>query len=185
MQKKSFNTQVLIKVALLSAIAFILMRVFKFPLPAFPTFLEIDFSELPAIVGSIVVGPFVGLGVVVIKNALAFFNSYTGGVGELANLLVSLGYLLPLAFMLKKDKSFKTIIIGLGLGTVAMAIVGAFANYFILIPLYGLEVEKLPFVLTVIIPFNLIKGVIVSIVSAVIIKAMQPALRYLSLKKSN
>jgi riboflavin transporter FmnP len=183
MSKSTLRTTILIKTALLGAVAFVLMRTVRFPIPGFPTFLEVDFSELPAIIGCIVVGPFVGLGVAVLKNGLALFNSYTGGVGELANLLVSLGYLLPLALMTRKNTQLNTVIFALIIGIFSMTGVGILANYFILAPLYGLEIDKIAYIFTMVLPFNLIKGTIVSIASLVCLKAMEPALNYLGRQK--
>ncbi len=205
-QKKLFSTVNLTKMALLSLIAVIIMQYTAIKLPnIFPSFLEIDFSEVPAIIGILTVHPLAGVVIVVIKNLLkAFvFGTNTAYVGELANLAVSLGYILPLTFLAKKNKNIKTVTLGIILGIVGITLVGALINYFVMIPLYAqlfmpLEkiidmghminpniVDKLTLVLYAIIPFNILKGSVVAVVSIALVKSMQPAIRYLAHRASN
>lgn len=189
---KLFSTQNMIKMALLSGVAFVLMRMFKFPLPMFPGFLEIDFSEMPAIIATLTVHPLAGLVVVVIKNLLAVLNTYTGGVGELANMAVALGYMLPLALVVRKHSSFKMVSLGILGGIGGIMVTGAIINYFVTIPLFGeaatIEAaaviipsitNKMTLVLYAITPFNFIKGIIVSAASIAFLKVAYPMLKYL------
>lgn len=197
---KTLSTVNLIKIALLSTIAVILMQFGAIKLPAlFPSFLEIDFSEVPAIVAILTMNPLTGLIVVVMKNLLKclLFGSSSGYVGELANMLISIGYILPLMLVMRKGQGFKKIVIGIILGILGIALTGAVVNYFITIPLYakifmpmetiidmgnvinGAIVDKLTLVLYAITPFNILKGIIVAAVSIVFIKAIYPMLRFL------
>ena len=82
-KKTGFNsTKLIVKVGILSAIAYILMFI-SIPLPIFPSFLKIDVSDIPAIFGGMSLGPIAGLAIVVIKNVLQVITgaSTTGGVG--------------------------------------------------------------------------------------------------------
>lgn len=203
-QTKLFSTQDLIKMALLSAIAAILMQ-WGIKLPAiFPSFLEIDFSEVPAIIAILTINPLAGLVVVVMKNLIKtiLFGSSTGYVGELANMLISIGYILPLMWFATKGKDLKTVSKGIGFGILGIAVVGAVVNYFITLPLYAavfmpMETiidmghaiipavhDKLTFVLYSITPFNLVKGTIVAAASIAFVKAIFPMLKYLAPKRA-
>lgn len=203
-QNKLSSTQNLIKMALLSAIAAVLMQ-WGIKLPViFPSFLEIDFSEVPAIVAILTINPLAGLVVVVMKNLIKvlLFGSNTGYVGELANMLISIGYILPLMWYVRNGKDLKTVTKGIVCGIVGIAVVGAVVNYFITIPLYAavfmpmetiIEMghaiipainNKLTFILYSITPFNVLKGTIVATASVAFIKAIYPVLKYLAPKKA-
>ena len=196
-EKKLFSTVNLIKIALLAVIAVILMQFGAIKLPAlFPSFLELDFSEVPAIIGILTVHPLAGLVVVILKNILkvVLFQTNTAYAGELANMMVSLGYILPLTLMTKRKRDFKQVGIGLGLGVITMTIAGAVVNYFITLPMYAklfmpmetiIEmghviyakiVDKGTLILYSFVPFNILKGTIVAIVSVIIVKGLKPVM---------
>ena len=204
-ETKLSSTQNLIKISFLSTIAVILMQYGAIKLPAlFPSFLEIDLSETPALIAILAIHPMAGIVVVVMKNILKalLFGSSTGYVGEFANLLISIGYILPLTFIAKKKKDIKNVSLGILLGIVGITVVGAVVNYFVMIPLYAkifmpmdtiinmgnainpaiTNLETL--VLYAISPFNILKGTIVAIVSIVFIKSIYPVLRYFMPKKT-
>lgn len=196
---KLLSTQNIIKIAFLSAIAAILMQ-WGIKLPAlFPSFLEIDFSEVPALVAILTVNPWAGIVVVVVKNVLKgmLFGSSTGYVGELANMIMSIGYILPLTLIARKKRSIKQITMGIVLGILGLTITGAVVNYFITIPLYAkifmpMETiiamgsailpmihDKFTLIMFSITPFNLVKGTLVAIAGISFIKAIEPVLKYL------
>ena len=196
---KILSTQNMIKIAFLSVIAAILMQ-WGIKLPAiFPSFLEIDFSEVPALIAILTVNPLAGIVVVVLKNVLKvlLFGTNTGYVGELANMIIAIGYILPLTLIGRKHKDIKHVTLGIVLGILSLTITGAVVNYFIMIPLYAkifmpMETiiamgsailpsihDKFTLVMFSITPFNLVKGTLVAIASVAFIKAIQPALKYL------
>ncbi|OOB79248.1 MAG: hypothetical protein BEN19_00700 [Epulopiscium sp. Nuni2H_MBin003] len=200
--QKLFSTQNLVKTALLSAVALILFQ-FKFKLPIFPSFLSIDVSDMACIVGMITICPAAGFVIAILKNLLdaLIFGSTTGYVGEFSNMIISSAYILPLAICLKHRRDLKSICIAAGLGVISMAIVGAFTNYFIMVPLYarvfGMEVSQIvgmgtaiysgitdlfTLIIFSIIPFNLFKGTIVATVSITFLKSVYPALKLLRTK---
>ena len=191
--KTSKNVNRLVKISLLVAMAFILM-LFEFPIPGFPPFLKLDFSDLPALIGGFALGPVAGViieGGKVILN-LVFHGSYTGGVGELANFLVGGSFVFVASYIYHKNKTKKNAIIGLIIGTIVMTIVGALLNYYILIPLYatimggmsnviGFSAEGnsnigslVGIIVLGITPFNIIKGAIVSLITFVSYKRISP-----------
>ncbi|BEP28021.1 ECF transporter S component [Helicovermis profundi] len=181
-----FSLSTLLKITMLSAIAFILMFL-ELQVPLFPEFLKIDISDLPALIGGFAFGPLAGVIVELIKNLLHLFRTTTGSVGELANFLVGSALVLPAAYIYKVKKSKKTALIGLMVGTISMAIVGGLANYFILLPFYqnfmpldaiigmsskanGAIVDMKTLILYAIVPFNLFKGIVVSFVTLLLYK---------------
>ena len=89
-----FATSAMVKMGMLAAIGMVLMLV-DFPLPLFPSFLQIDLSDVPAVIGAFSLGPAAGVVIELLKNLLKLIvGSNTGGVGELANFLVG-GRLCP------------------------------------------------------------------------------------------
>lgn len=195
--KKLFTTVNMVKIGILGALAIVLMRTLEIPLPIFPAFLKIDFGDVPAVIATLVIHPLAGVVVVMIKNLLALFNSTTGGVGEIANVLVGFAYILPIAFMTRKKANIKNIIIGSAVSIVLMMGAGMLTNALITMPLYGEEacigmgaainpniVDKWTFLLYVIAPFNFVKGILVSAVSVVFVKAIQPALKHLRVSRA-
>ncbi len=191
--KTSKNVNRLVKISLLVAMAFVLM-LFEFPIPGFPPFLKLDFSDLPALIGGFALGPVAGViieGGKVILN-LVFHGSYTGGVGEFANFLIGGSFVFVASYIYHKNKTKKNAIIGLIIGTIVMTIVGALLNYYILIPLYatimggmsnviGFAAEgnsgigSLAGIIVLgITPFNIIKGVVVSLITFVSYKRISP-----------
>jgi riboflavin transporter FmnP len=190
-----FSTPTLVKVAVLSAICYVLMFI-QFPIPAlFPDFLKIDISDLPAILGGMALGPVAGITIELIKNILqALTNSQTGGVGELANFLIGGSFVLVTSVIYRRKKNLTSSIIALILGTIFMTAVGALANYYILIPFYTtfmpLEaiigmgsalnpkiVDLATYILWMVTPFNILKGILMSIVTVLVYKKIEPILK--------
>ncbi|BES64616.1 ECF transporter S component [Gottschalkiaceae bacterium SANA] len=192
----SMKTKWIVKVGMLSAVAF-LLQLLELPLGIFPAFLQIDFSDVPALLAGFSLGPAAGVVVELIKNLLHLVlkNSGTGGVGELANFLIGSAMVIPAAMIYKRKHSRRTAIYGLIAGTLVMALVGVLANLYLLIPFYanafGMPVEAIvsmgtvvnsaitdltTLVLYSIVPFNLLKGLLISIVTVLIYKRLSPVL---------
>ncbi|KYH29348.1 MULTISPECIES: ECF transporter S component [Clostridium] len=194
MRQKGLNT--IIKISLLSVMAFILMF-FEIPLPIFPSFLKIDLSDLPALFGAFALGPAAGIGIELLKNILhiVFKGTQTGFVGELANFAVGATLAVTAGTIYRANKSKKTAILGLVVGSIVMSVVAAVLNYTVLLPLYA-KVYKAPIdafvamgatvnpniktvkdlVMWSIFPFNLLKGVVVSAVTVPLYKRVSPIL---------
>jgi len=121
--------------AMLSAVATVLM-VLSFPVPLMPSFIKLDFSELPALIASFALGPVSGITVCLIKNAINAFSSTTGLVGELSNFLLGVCFVLPAGMIYRFKNSRNGALAGSFVGAIAMAIVGTFTNYYIVYPVY-------------------------------------------------
>ena len=81
---KRVNVRYLTVTAMLSAVAYILMFL-DFSVPFMPSFIKMDLSELPALIGSFAMGPLCGVIICLVKNVLHLFITSIGGVGELSN----------------------------------------------------------------------------------------------------
>jgi len=172
-----------VTVGMLSTIAYLLMML-DFPFPGFPTFLQIDFSDVPALIAAIVFGPAAGIMVEVIKNVLHYLiqGSATGvPVGEISNFIAGTIFIIPTAIFFRRFRSMKGLFIGLTIGTLLMTIVMSILNYYVFMPAYTLFLnmpamsqESLKqLVVAAILPFNLIKGVIVAILLAALISKIK------------
>ncbi|MGB3368590.1 MAG: ECF transporter S component [Acidaminobacteraceae bacterium] len=192
--KKKYDLSTRLKITLLGVIAFIIMFL-ELPIPIFPVFLKIDVSDVPALIAGFALGPVAGVLVGLLKNVLHLLKTSTMGVGELANFLVGAAIVIPSSIIYRKDKSRASAIKGLLVGSIGMALMGAFANYFILIPFYekamgfpvaavvgmgsaiNSAIVDLPtFILYAIVPFNLLKGIVVSVVTVMLYKYVSPLL---------
>ncbi|MCR4950345.1 MAG: ECF transporter S component [Solobacterium sp.] len=188
-----FSTRSLAKIAILGALAGALMYL-EFVIPPFPTFYKLDFSDIPALLGAFAMGPAEGVLIEAVKIFIKFLIKPTStlGIGELANFTVGCALVLPAGMIYKRNKTRKTALIGMAAGTLIMTLIGAAFNYFVLIPVYakafGMEailgmasaiagIKDLgTLVVFGTIPFNLIKGVIVSVITILLYKKVSPLL---------
>lgn len=172
----------MIAIGMMSAIAFLLHLV-KFPIPPFPNFLEVDFGDIPALIAVIIMGPVAGILVELLKNVIdwVYIGSPTGvPVGHMANFVTGLLFILPTYFVYTKLKTKKGLTIGLILGTATMAIGMSVLNYFVFMPMYNyflnMPVETGSALRNTIVigvlPFNIIKGVLVTIVFLLLYRVM-------------
>lgn len=164
MQQRSKVTKMVL-VALFGVVAFLIENI-SFPIPTLPVFLKVDFSELPALVGAILFGPIAGIAVEFIKNA--FHLMFTGGeiIGVSANFLAGSIFVTVTSVIYRKFQGWKGFIYGFTAATLMMATFMAIANFFVFLPLYfsvTSTVTKTAYIIKFITPFNLIKGMLISI----------------------
>ena len=185
------------QIGMLSAIATVLM-LFEIPLPFAPSFYEIDFSEVPILIGSFAMGPLAGAAIEFIKILLNFAinGTLTAGVGEIANFLIGCSLVVPAAMIYRKKHTRNGALLGMVTGTVFMTIVGCFMNAYILLPAYakafGMPLDALvgmgtavnkhitdikTFVILAVGPFNLLKGTLVSLIVFLVYKKISPNLK--------
>lgn len=187
MQQTTKRLTMLVFISLLSAMSFIL-QLLDFPLPPFPNFLKIDFSEVPALVAALTYGPIAGIAVEFLKNLLHFLfqGSETGviPVGHIANFVAGSIFVVIASGIARKVKGIKGLIYGLALASLAMAITLGVANYFVLLPVYSYLLNwtiegtaKLHMVLFGITPFNIIKGILIAVLFIPIYQMLKPHLR--------
>lgn len=185
------------QIGMLGAIAVILM-LFEIPLPFAPSFYEIDLSEVPVMVGCFVMGPLAGAAIEFVKILLNFVinGTVTAGVGEFGNFLIGCAMVVPAGIIYKRKHTRKGAIVGMTVGTIFMTVAGCFINACLLLPAYakafGMPIDALvdmgravnpnitnltSFVMFAVAPFNLLKGVLVSMIVFLIYKKIRPVFR--------
>ena len=135
---KKSTTHNLTVAAMLSAVAFILMFI-EFPIPMLiPSFVKMDFSDLPALLGAFALGPVYGVVISFMKNLLHIVikGTSTACVGALCNFMLGAVFSAVAGVIYKHHKSRKTAIIGAIAGAAAMAVFSVPSNYFITYPAY-------------------------------------------------
>ena len=108
----------------------------NFSIPIMPSFIKVDFSELPALIASFTMGPFYGVLVCLVKNLVNLFQTSTGGVGELSNFIIGSAFVFTAGIVYKHKKNRAGALIGATVGAALMAIIGLFSNYYIVYPIY-------------------------------------------------
>ena len=194
------RTRTIAQVAMLGAVAGVLMN-FEFPLPFLaPSFYQLDFSEVPVLIGSFAMGPVAGVLIELVKILvhLVTKGTMTAGVGDLANFLFGCAYVVPagLIYRMRHVKTRKHAVMGMALGTVLTTVQAFFMNAFVLLPAYGkafgMPVEAfiemgaavhsgvnnlLTFAVMIIVPFNLFKYTLTSVIVFLIYKRIRVVLR--------
>jgi len=165
--------------AILSALAGILMSM-EISLPIFPVFYKIDFSDVPAIIATLMLGPVSGACVELLKLVikLVTVGTSTMYVGEAANLIGIIIFVAPLWFVYKKGNfSYKSMIAALVITVIVRALLSCAINAFITLPMYskamGVDMNSLvmrfapkqlgvtnlfSFIALATLPFNLLKN---------------------------
>lgn len=176
--RKSTKVKVMVTIGMLSSIAYLLMLL-NFPLPLFPNFLFVDFSDIPALIATVIFGPIAGILVEFFKNVLNYIatGSQTGiPVGHIANFLTGIMFILPTYFVYNKIKTRKGMTLALITGTITMAIVMSILNYYFILPAYTALMgfpDMRNLVVPGILPFNILKGVMMSVVFMLMFIKMQ------------
>ena len=187
-------------IAILGALSAVLM-LFEIPLPFAPSFLKFDVSELPALFAGFFIGPLAGCLVELLKILLhlLFVGTQTVYVGEAMNLIGSCCFVLPASIIYRKMHTKKGAIIGMAVATIIASIVYVVINATVSFPmyvkLYGIPMDAIiamgsasnPLVsdywslmLLSVLPFNLVKHTICSIVTYLLYKRTGKALRKLT-----
>lgn len=123
--------------AILSTLATILYMFIKFPLPMlFPSFLDFQVSNLPAIIGGFLLGPVYGSLIVIIRFLIKLSFTSTQYVGELADLIIGLAVVISSSIIYKKNKTRKGALIALTTSTVIWVITSVLLNRYVLVPFY-------------------------------------------------
>ncbi len=187
-KKKGMSVGMITKVALLAAVAGVLM-LFEAPLWFAPSFYKLDLSELAVMIGGLTMGPVAAALIELIKILLNFVlnGTVTGGVGEMGNLIVGCAFVVPAAWVYQKWHSRAGMFAGMAVGIACLVALGSVVNYFVLLPVYSVVygqpleafiamghalnpaiVDLQTFILFAVAPFNLLKGVLISILTALL-----------------
>lgn len=192
---KRVNTRALTATAIMTAIAIVLQNL-EFSIPIIPSFIKLDFSELPALITTFAYGPLWGILVCFVKNLIHLFFGTSMGVGEISNFILGAVFVGVAGIIYKKIKNRKGALIACVIGSAAMALFSVLSNYYIVYPLYvkvlGMPMEaiigmysallpsadnlwKALFIFNV--PFTFAKGIIDSVFCFIIYKRISPILK--------
>ena len=195
--EKIFTTRATTMIGMFSAIAFILFLV-EFPLPFAPAFYQVDFSELPVLIGTFAFGPVAGVMIEFCKILIKLLIKGTGTafVGELANFAVGCALLLPASLIYERKKCKKNAILGLAVGSVTMTLFAVFFNAVYLLPtfsvMYGWPMDTIigmgtainpaitgmtGFVFLAVAPLNIVKSVVVSALTMLVYKPLSVVIK--------
>ena len=182
--------------AMFATMAGVLMLV-EIPLPFAPPFYKIDLSELPIMICTFYLGPVAGVTAELVKVLvkLVLKGTTTAFVGDFANFAVGCSFVLPASLVYHAKPGKKSALIGLAAGTLCMTVFGSAFNAVYLLPkfaaLYGMPMEAIigmgtkvnahitsvsTLVLFAVVPFNLLKGVLVSALTFLLYKRISPLL---------
>ena len=180
-------------VAMFAAFAAVLMFL-EIPLFFAPSFYKIDLSEIPVLICTFYLGPVAGVVCELIKVILKLLlkGTSTAFVGDFANFVVGCALVLPASVIYHCKKSKKTAIIGLAVGTACMTVFGSAFNAVYLLPkfaqLYGMPLDAIigmgtavnpsitsvsTLVLFAVVPFNILKGILVSVITLLLYKRVE------------
>lgn len=194
-----FTTRKVAMIGMFSAIAMVLM-LFEVPLPFAPPFYKLDLSELPVLIGGFAFGPATAVMIEFAKILLKLFvkGTSTAFVGELANFAVGCSLVLPASVVYLFWKKKKGAVAGCIIGTVVLTVFGSMFNAVYLLPafseLYGMPLDTIlgmgsavnplmtegsmiSFVVCCVVPINLIKGSVVSVLAMLIYKPLSPIIK--------
>ena len=195
--RSGVNARSLTVAAMLSAVAFVLMFL-EFPIPMLiPSFIKLDISDLPALLGTFALGPVYGVAIELVKNLLHILlkGTSSAGVGELSNFLLGASFAFTAGWLYRRNKTRKGAIVACLTGAAVMALLCVPLNYFVVYPayvvFYGMPMEAivgmyqailpgnygLLFCLTVFnLPFTLCKGLLDALLCYCIYKPLSPVL---------
>lgn len=176
--------------AVFAAIATIMMY-FEFPIPFMPPFLKVDLSGAVVLVGAFILGIAPAITMIGIKDLIHLTQTQTAGSGEAADFLMLSTLVIIAVLVYRAHKSRKMAVIGCAVGSVAMACMGMLTNYFLIIPFYvngmGWNLDAIfelcsavnpsitgmgMYLLLGVLPFNLIKGAILTIITMLAYKKL-------------
>lgn len=169
-----------VKVGVFAAIAFVLQVIGSMMSIKVAGFLEVEISDLPALMISLALGPAAGVVVELIKNLLHCTMTSTGFVGEFANFAVNGTFVLVCGFLYQRNKTKKGAIIALTTATLTLVIIGVLINVLIMLPLYMTDANfytRLSLALYTIAPFNLLRGTTLSLITIFIYKRISRLLK--------
>lgn len=187
MYKTHSQTRRSVMIAVLGAIAFLLMFL-EFPVIPIVSYLKLDFSDVPVLIGTVIDGPVTGILIAVIKcllHGLVHGFAPVEFLGLGADFCSSLALILPFAWSFRRFKQMKTALwVGGTTATLALTVVMTVFNYYVLTPAYmemfawhpSLPIKQL--MLVGVLPFNLLKGALISLVFAIVAAHLQRSHRF-------
>ncbi len=189
-ERKLMTTKNMVLMAMFGALSGVLMYI-QMPVPFAPPFYKLDFCDVPVLIGAFAMGPWAGGVIAALKIliSLVLRGTQTAGVGEFSNWVQACSLCIPAALVYQRKKSRGSAMAGMALGVLVMIIVACITNTYIMLPAYakafhmpidalvemGSAVNPsinslLTFMLLAVVPFNLLKGTLVAVITTLIYK---------------
>ena len=206
LKANQMTTRFIARTAVFAAISIILYTVpgLKFSLPIFPSFLEIHLDEIPAFMAGFAYGPLSGFLVVLVKTIVKLPITGTAGVGELADFIYSVAFVVPAAFIYKKHHTIKGAIASLLVATGIQVITASFVTTFVMLDAYSylyhmpksvilgmcqkinpaIDDLGFKFLLMVALPFNALKDAIVVAITFLLYKRLRLLFKRIDAQKN-
>lgn len=148
-KQKTLSVRYIAQVGVLTAAAAILMFL-EFPLPFFPPWLGMNFSDVPALIGGFALGPWAAVLIELLKNLINILlkGLSFGGVGDLASFLVGVCLCVPAAIVYRRHHTRRVAVWGMLVGVALTLVVSALTNVYFLAPAAGITPEALTGVMT-------------------------------------
>lgn len=172
------NLKTLLYAGILSALSFVLMRFVEFPLLPQASFLKTDLGDIPLLVGAYFLGPVVGVAIAFVKNLLFLVSGGGSGgiIGVTVNFIATGTFALVLGIVSLRKKNTLTLILGLILGTVALVLIMIPTNLYYAVPKFlpnWTKEQIYRYIITINIPFNILKGLLDTLVTFPVVKALE------------
>lgn len=191
--RQGLPTRWIVATALLAALSFV-VSLFEIPMPLSPSYIKLDFSDVPALIGAFAYGPIAGVMIELVKNLIALLTTNTGGVGQLANFSIGSAMMVVAGSVYRVKRTRKGAMIGIFFGAIAMGLMAMVMNYYVLLPLFSkfmpLDViietyskilpiikTKFDIVLYNALPFSFFKGIVCGAITMLLYKKLRPLLK--------
>ena len=199
-QKRSLSIREITLIGIMSAISVLLYYFAKFNLPFFPPWLDIQVSELPALITGFAYGPYAGALVILVRFIIKLPATITAGVGEFGDLVLGLILVLISSLYYHYKKSLKNALIGVIIAVGASTVAACFINWLVLIPAY-INIAHFPlpalvsmlsymgnvtednfmlfYIFVGVLPFNLFRYIIVTLITFILYKKTHVLLNHI------
>jgi riboflavin transporter FmnP len=195
-RKRLSDTHYITYTAIFASLAGVLMFI-EIPLFFAPSFYKIDLSEIPVLICTFYLGPVAGVAAELLKVMVKLLlkGTSTAFVGDFANFAVGCSFVLPASMVYHAKPGRRSALIGMLIGTLVMTVFGSAFNAVYLLPkfaaLYGMPMEAIigmgtkinpsitsvsTLVLFAVVPFNLLKGGVDSLLTFLLYKRISPIL---------
>lgn len=205
-KKFLISTRFIARSGVFAAISIILyiVPVLNINIPIFPEFLKFHFDEIPAFIAGFAYGPWSALLIILVKTVVKLPFSQSLGVGELIDLICTSAFVLPAAFMYQKKKKFKNVLKYFLISMGIQLLVSCTITTFVMLPFYEFvmgftpqgvlaacqavnpNITSLtwPYILYVALPFNVIKDVIVILITMLLYKRLHKTIDKIGAQKN-
>lgn len=200
--KEIFTAKNITRLAVFTALSVVLYMFAKFPMPGFAPWLDMQVSELPALLAGYMMGPWYGAVVIVLKCAIKMPFTTTSCVGEIGDLLMGIAFVLPAAYIYKRNRTLKGALVSVSVGIASFAVFSILVNWLVLIPFYarvydwdmlvGMLKSLFPditketfyvyYLFCSVLPFNIIRGIVCGGLTFLLYKHLERFFNYVFAK---